>query len=193
VSTVQITTPPTSPARRSAVAVLPLLLVGVAVSVALGVYAREHDPAGRGIFTLGFPAVINMKAWLTTLAFALGLFQVFTALRMYGKVAWPRTTPGWFPLAHRWSGTAVFVTTLPVAYHCLWSLGYQDVDARRMWHSLFGLAFYGAFTTKMLALRSSRVPGWALPAVGGLLFTILVGLWLTASLWFFTEVTFPGL
>jgi hypothetical protein len=36
------------------------------------------------------------------------------------------------------------------------------------------------------------VPGWALPAVGGLVFSVLVGLWLTAALWFFANVTFPG-
>jgi hypothetical protein len=177
---------------RSAKALLPLALAGAAVSLGLGVYGREHTPAGRGIFTLGFPAVINMKAWLTTFAVALVLFQLASALRMYGRLSWPRTMPGWLPFAHRWSGTAAFVLTLPVAYHCLWSLGFQTVDSRRMIHSLLGCAFYGVFTTKMLSLRSTRLPGWTLPVVGGLLFTTLVGLWLTASLWFFTNVTFPG-
>ena len=184
---------PVAPATpRCAKAFLPLAAAGAAVSLALGVYGRQHAPAGRGIFDLGFPAVINMKAWLTTFALALVLFQVWSALRMYGRVSWPRTAPSWLGLAHRWSGTAAFVLTLPVAYHCLWSLGFQTVDARRLIHSLLGCAFYGAFTTKMLSLRSTRLPGWTLPAVGGLLFTSLVGLWLTASLWFFTNVTFPG-
>ena len=27
--------------------------------------------------------------------------------------------PRWVPFLHRWSGTAAFVLTLPVAYHCL--------------------------------------------------------------------------
>ncbi len=177
---------------RSAKALLVPAAAGAAVAVGLGAYGREHTPAGRGIFDLGFPAVINMKAWLTTFALALVLFQLWSALRMYGRVSWPRTAPSWLALAHRWTGTAAFVLTLPVAYHCLWSLGFQTVDARRLVHSLLGCAFYGAFTTKMLSLRSTRLPGWSLPAVGGLLFTTLVGLWLTASLWFFTEVTFPG-
>jgi hypothetical protein len=178
--------------RRSATALIPLVGAGAAVSIALGVYAREHDPSGRGIFTLGFPAVINMKAWLTTLAFVLVLFQFLSALRLYGELPWPATLPRWLPQAHRWSGTVAFVATVPVAYHCLWSLGYQSTDARHVLHSILGCAFYGAFTTKMLVLRSERVPGWALPAVGGLVFAILVGLWLTASLWFFANVTFPG-
>jgi hypothetical protein len=189
-TTVQVVPAPAVP--RSAKALLPLAAAGAAVSLALGVYGRQHTPSGRGIFTLGFPAVINMKAWLTTLALALALFQIGSALRMYGRVSWPRTMPRWVPYAHRWSGTAAFVATLPVAYHCLWSLGFQTVDGRRLAHSLFGCAFYGVFTSKMLSLRSSRLPAWALPIVGGLLFTSLVGLWLTASLWFFTNVAFPG-
>jgi hypothetical protein len=38
----------------------------------------------------------------------------------------------------------------------------------------------------MLALRSSRLPGWALPWLGGTLFAVLVSIWLSSSLWFFT-------
>ena len=53
-------------------------------------------------------------------------------------------------------------------------------------HSLLGCLFFGAFTTKMLALRLRSVPGWALPLLGGLLFSALAGLWLTSALWFFT-------
>ena len=52
-------------------------------------------------------------------------------------------------------------------------------------HSVLGCAFYGAFVTKMLVLRSNRVPRWALPLIGGLLFAVLAGVRLTSSLWFF--------
>jgi hypothetical protein len=45
----------------------------------------------------------------------------------------------------------------------------------------------------MLALHSRRLPGWALPVLGGLVVTLLSALWLTSSLWFFTNVGFPGL
>ena len=50
------------------------------------------------------------------------------------------------------AGTAAFVVYLPVAYHCLWSLGFQDTDTRVLAHSLLGCAFYGAMATKLLAL-----------------------------------------
>ena len=82
---------------------------------------------------------------------------------------------------------------LPVAYHCLWSLGWRDTDARVVVHGILGCAFFGALTTKLLALRINGLPGWALPVLGGGLVAILTGIWLTSSLWFFTNVGFPGL
>ncbi len=165
---------------------------GGLVSLSVGAYGRIHTPTGQGIITFGFPAVLPMKAWFTTGAMVLVLVQIATALRMYGRLAIPRSIPTWFPALHRWSGTLAFLLTLPVAYHCLWALGFQTFTTRQLVHSVLGCAFYGAFTTKMLVLRSDRLPGWALPAAGGLLAALLTGLWLTSSLWFFTNVGFPG-
>ena len=100
----------------------------------------------------------------------------------------------WLPAAHRWSGTAAFVISLPVAYHCLWSLGFAtDRGARPIVHGLLGCAFYGAMATKLLALRATRLPKWAIPAIGATLVTALTGIFLTSSLWFFTTVDFPAL
>jgi len=39
---------------------------------------------------------------------------------------------------------------------------------------------------KVLIVRSSRFAPWVLPVAGGLLFAILLGLWLTSALWFLT-------
>jgi hypothetical protein len=56
-------------------------------------------------------------------------------------------------------------------------------------HSLLGSAIYGAFIAKVLIVRNgNRIPGWELPVAGGLLFAILLGLWLTSALWFFNNV-----
>ena len=174
------------------VTALAIVAAGGAVSLTIGVYAKVHTPTGRGIFAFGFPAVLPMKAWFTTAALALVIVQVATAFRMYGRLRIPRAMPDWFPALHRWSGTVAFLLTLPVAYHCLWALGFQSFTTRQLVHSILGCAFYGAFTTKMLALRSNRLHGWTLPIVGGLLVALLTGLWLTSSLWFFTNVGFPG-
>ena len=165
---------------------------GAAVALALGTYGRVHEPTGGSITTFGFPTVLSMKAWLATGAFVLALAQLTSALAMWGNLPGVHTRPSWLPFVHRWSGTAAFVLTLPVAYHCLWSLGFQDTDTRVLAHSLVGCTFYGAFATKMLVLRSERLPRMTLPLVGGLLVTCLTVMWLTSSLWFFQNVGFPG-
>jgi Family of unknown function (DUF6529) len=59
-------------------------------------------------------------------------------------------------------------------------------------HGLLGCAFFGALATKLLALRVARLPGLALPLLGGGLVVVFVAIWLTSSLWFFTNVAFPG-
>jgi hypothetical protein len=166
---------------------------GAAVAVALGVYGRVHTPTGAALTTFGFPSLLAMKAWLATGAAALGIVQLLSALAMWGRLPGVRRAPAWLPVLHRWTGTAAFLVSLPVAYHCLWSLGLQTTTPRVLVHSLLGCAFYGAITTKLLALRIERLPGWALPVIGGSLFTLLTALWLTSALWFFTTVGFPAL
>jgi heme/copper-type cytochrome/quinol oxidase subunit 4 len=169
-----------------------LALVGAAVAVALGVYGNVHDPTGRSILGDGlvFSGTLNMKAWLATIVVGLALVQIVSALRMYGRIG-SGEAPRWVARTHRVSGTLAFLVSLPVVYHCLWALGFQDTDTRVLVHSLAGCFFYGAFTTKMLSLRSDQLPGWALPALGGSVFTALVAIWLTSSLWFFDNVGFP--
>jgi hypothetical protein len=39
----------------------------------------------------------------------------------------------------------------------------------------------------MLVLPRGGMLGWALPAIGGVVFTALVGLWLSSSFWYFTS------
>ena len=77
--------------------------------------------------------------------------------------------------------------SVPVAFHCLWSLGFGTYSTRVLLHSLFGCVFYGVFVTKMLTLRTSRIPAWALPWLGGVLFTVMVVVWLTSAMWYFVS------
>ena len=186
------TAPPAPVAANANARLLAAAGVGAAVAVALGVYGRVHDPTYQGIATFGFPAVLPMKAWFTTGAAVLALAQLGSALWMWGRLPIAAQPPAWVAPAHRWLGTAAFLVSLPVAYHCLWALGFQDTSTRVLAHSLLGCAFYGAFATKLLLLRSRRLPAWALPVTGGLLVCLLCAVWLTSSLWFFTNVGFPG-
>ena len=135
------------------------------MAVALGVYGRVHDPSQELVFTLFFSSTISMKVWLASVALLFGVTQVLSAVWVYGKL--PIATPGWAGSAHRISGRLAFIVSLPVAYHCLWSLGFQDTTTRVLLHSLLGCAFYGAFAAKVTIVRSKGLPGMALPVAGG--------------------------
>ena len=84
------------------------------------------------------------------------------------------------------SGYLAILLTLPVAYHCVFLLGFETTSLRVAIHSVLGSAFYGAFVVKVILVRSRGLPGWALPVAGGLVFAILTGLWLTSSLYLFS-------
>ena len=45
--------------------------IGAAISVSLGVYGRVHTPTGSTIFDFGFPTLLSMKAWFTTVGGAI--------------------------------------------------------------------------------------------------------------------------
>jgi Family of unknown function (DUF6529) len=167
------------------------LLVGAAVSLSLGVYGHVHDPSQKLVFTLFFSSTISMKVWFATVALGFAVVQVTTALWLYGKLG--IGAPSWLGSVHRISGRLAFLFTLPVAYHCLWSLGFQDTTTRVLVHSIFGCLVYGAFATKVLIVRTHGAPGWALPLAGGAMFSTLVVVWLTSALWFIDKQGWPGI
>src|SRR5262245_34259978 len=118
------TAPAPRTAPRGVTALLGAALIGAAVAVALGVYGRHHDPAGQSLFTLGFSSTLSMKAWLATIVVALATVQILLAVWMYGKLGL-HGAPPWVGPAHRLVGMLAFLVSLPVAYHCLWSLGFE--------------------------------------------------------------------
>src|SRR3954447_18048922 len=181
----------TTAGRPASTKLLAAAALGAAVAVALGVYGHVHDPTQRLAFTLFFASTIAMKVWLASVAVAFGVVQVTSALWVYGKLPWG--PPAWAGEAHRISGRLAFLVSLPVAYHCLWSLGFQDTDARVLAHSLLGCTFYGAFAAKVTIVRSRGLPGIALPIAGGLVFAVLVAVWLTSALWLIENNRFPAL
>jgi hypothetical protein len=158
-------------------------LLGALVALSLGIYGNVHDPASDLSITLGFKDTITMKVWLASIALLFALFQAFSALWMYGRLPL-REAPGWIGGAHRISGRLAFLISLPVAYHCLYQLAFQDTTTRVLLHSLLGCLFYGAFATKVTIVRSHNLPGAALPFAGGLVFTLLVAVWLTSGFWY---------
>ncbi|WP_428966782.1 DUF6529 family protein [Micromonospora fluostatini] len=162
------------------------LLAGAAVAVAMGVYGRLHTPTGIAVNVAGFSGPQTVKVWLGTGAAVFAVLQLLSALALWGRLG--GFSPSWAGTAHRWSGRLAFLLAIPVAVHCLYALGFGAYDLRSLAHSALGCFFFGAFTTKMVALPRANLPGWALPVLGGLVFTALIGVWLTSSVWYFTTV-----
>jgi hypothetical protein len=168
--------------RGTSAGVLGAVVVGALVAVGLGVFAKVHDPRFFAVNVAGFSSPTAVKSWVATVAVGLAVFQMVSAFVMYRPGSQP---PSWLRHAHIWSGRAAVLSSLPVAVHCLYALGFQSSDNRVLFHSLFGCLFYGAFVTKMLLLTRSRMRAWVLPIAGGMLFFTLVYTWLTSALWFF--------
>jgi hypothetical protein len=138
-----------------------------------------------------FTSTIAAKAWFATAAIVLAIVQVSTGARIFGKLQ--RFIPIGRPYInriHRWSGRLAFLCTLPVAFHCIFLLGFQTVNARVLAHSILGSFVYGVFAVKVFFVRDRDHPRWTLPVVGGTLFAVLAALWGTSAYWYFTQVRF---
>ena len=142
------------------------------------------------LVTTVFSSTLAAKAWLASAALVLALVQVTTAARIYGRLAFLPERGAAIARLHRWSGRIAFLLTLPVFFHCVTILGFQTPDTRVAVHSVVGSFFYGVFAAKVLIVRDRALPGWALPTAGITLALMLGLLWLTSSLWYFTNVRF---
>ena len=176
-------------APRPAWALAGLAVVALAVAALLAAYARVHPGDGAALTTFGFSGMLQMKAWLATAALAFVVVQAVSALAMWGRLPGVTSTPPWVGGLHRWSGTIAFLLTLPVVFHCVWSLGFSDTSARTLVHSIAGCLLYGVFAAKMLALRVRGLPSRLVPVLGGVLAALLVLVWFTSALWFFGQAT----
>ncbi len=176
------------PAPRSRLRIALVLASGAATTVILGVYAKLHPAGGQGTFKILFDSMLAFKSWFTTAAMVLAFAQLLTGLRVRDQLPWPRTTPIWLTDVHRLLGTLTLLVSLPVAYHCLWALGFtfSGVGGRVFWHSVAGCAFYGMFVSKMLAVRIDRLPRWLIPVLGGVAFSLLVVVWVTSAAYYLT-------
>jgi uncharacterized protein DUF6529 len=172
--------------RRSTRWVAVPVLVFALFALTAGLLARElGGPKGR-YFDLFFSDTIHMKAWLASAALVLACLQLVTAAWIFRKLPWRK--PAWVNPVHRWSGRLVFVLVLPVAYHCIFQLGFQTGTTRTYAHSLLGSAFFGAYASKVTIVRLRRFPVLVLPLAGGLVFAVLLVVWLTSAVWFFRLV-----
>jgi hypothetical protein len=143
------------------------------------------------LVTSVFSTPIAFKAWFASVAALFAVVQVLTGARIFGKLTGiVPVPPPRVNRIHRWSGRLAILCTLPVAFHCVFILGFQTGDARVLIHSVLGTFLYGVVAVKLFFVHDADHPRWTLPLVGGTLFTVLALLWSTSSLWYFTQVRF---
>ena len=182
---------PSSPAATRA-----LIPFGVGVLGALAIYivASSITPDPRsGLFGTNGAGTFALKSALSSGVLAFAALQLYTALWIFGKINRKRTLPKRLGIIHRASGYSAIVLSLPIAYNCLLSYGFEHYDRRVLIHALAGCFFYGAFAAKIVIVRSKRLPGWTLPVAGGTLITIIALLWYSAALWYYNDFDSPGL
>jgi hypothetical protein len=175
--------------RSNAWALLPFgvfALVALTVGIVARTQERSTGKAQGTYIELLFTSTIHMKAWLATAVALLACAQLFTAAWIFRKL--PFEKHAWVNVVHRWTGRLAFLVSLPVAYHCIFRLGFQGDEGRVVLHSLAGCAFYGAYAAKVLIVEMKRYPVWVIPTAGGLLFTTVITIWYTSALWFFTTI-----
>lgn len=176
--------------RSSGMVAFTAIAAGAVVSVALGVYGRVHDPTGHAIVTFGFGSLSAMKVYLSVIVGVLALVQLITALWMYGKLG--LAVPSGLGIVHRLSGAAAILVSLPVAYHCLWSLGFETTNTRVAVHSVAGCVVYGAFVAKLVGLHARRAPGWLIPLAAGFVLAGLVAVIWTGTGWYVDTFGWPS-
>ncbi len=101
--------------------------------VAPGMFIGSVNSTYTDIVTTVFSSTIAAKAWFATAAGTLALVQILTAARIFGKlkgVLPDRLFGIAIGAVHRWSGRLAFLCTLPVAFHCIFILGFQSSSPR---------------------------------------------------------------
>lgn len=174
--------------RRLAVVVAAAGVVGCA----LFLYGLWHTPNyAQSLFGRTGSDSFALKSQLATAVLVLASVQVLLALWMYRRLPGRPAVPRPVPVTHRVVGAALFVLSLPIAVHCILAYGVRLGDPRTAVHSVAGCVFYGAFTAKVLVVRSRRLPSWTLPVAGALLAITIVVLWYTSTLWYYNGFRVP--
>jgi Family of unknown function (DUF6529) len=166
---------------RPATIVVPLA-TGAATALALGVYSATHEPTGRNFILFGFESVEGWKSALASVTVFLFIVQLTLGLRITGRYGPRRPPPSWMPDVHRLIGTTAFALSLPVAFHCLWALGYQGDNVRILLHSVLGCVAYGLYAAKVVTVRRGDGPEWVVPLTGSVLGFSMLAIWWSTAL-----------
>lgn len=165
--------------RRATLAVP--LAAGAAVALFLGVYAAVHEPTGRDFVLTGFSDAAAWKSALASLTAFLFVVQTTLGLRIAGRLGPRQAPPPWAAELHRLVGTVAFGCSLPVVFHCIWTLGYRGDDTRVALHGVLGCVAYGLYVVQVLSPAPADRPHRPSAVIGSLLGLCVLGVWWTSA------------
>jgi hypothetical protein len=120
----------------------------------------------------------GVKVVLTSVALALGGYQLILAAIGYRKLRPPAPQPEPAFVTHRASGHVIATLIVLVAVACLGAYGFED---DLMLHAVAGAVLVGLLAFKVAVVRRGLGLGRGLPLFGITVFLLLGVTWLTAA------------
>jgi hypothetical protein len=138
---------------------------------------------------LTFGNVPQVKSVLTTVVFALAVYQVGMMAVGYGKVRVPFLKPKAASLAHRSVGDAILPITVLVGWMCLAYFGIEDgiehaaygESTRAFLHVVFGSLLLAVLVLKVVVIRWWSALDRFLPHLGLTVFGLFALTWVTSA------------
>ena len=131
------------------------LVAGAAAALALGAYSVLHDPTGRDFLLYGFDSAASWKSALTLIVAVLFVAQAALAFKLAGLFGLRAATRGWLADFRRLILTLAVGFSVPVAFHCLWVLGFRSDSLAVSLHSILGCVAYGCVVAALWPDRPS--------------------------------------
>ncbi|MDE0700291.1 MAG: DUF6529 family protein [Acidimicrobiaceae bacterium] len=156
------------------------LVAGAAVALALGVYSVLHEPTGRDFVLWGFESAAAWKNALTLVVALLLVAQAVLSFKLAGMFGFRATARRGLVDFRRLLATLAIGFSLPVAFHCVWVLGFGSDSLAISLHSILGCIAYGCVVATLWPDRGERAHAngrrgpWAL-AVGATQYVVGVG------------------
>ena len=134
------------------------LVAGAAVALPLGVYSVLHQPTGRDFALYGFESAAAWKNALTLVVALLLVAQAALSFKLAGLFGLRATTRPWLSELRRLLATLAVGFSLPVAFHCVWVLGFGTTLPFHVLHSIPGCIAYGCVAAAVWPDHRRRSP-----------------------------------
>ena len=136
-----------------------------------------HEPTGRDFVLYGFESAAGWKNALTLVVAVLLVAQAALAFKLAGLFGLRAASRPWLLELRRLIATLAVGLSLPVAFHCVWVLGFGSDSSAITLHSILGCIAYGCVVAALWPDHRKRAPldtgdgNWA-RAVGAIQYVV---------------------